>query len=273
MTNRILGALCAAVFLCTAAASAAQQTAPVAPSKAVCTGSLRNVADRTHAKINACVAPLHQLIVQTTYYQNASKEGGTALAALPELTLRYGLSDGVELFVDAPSDIAKSGQRGLGVFYLTHPGYGIKASLARSARAAYAVSFETRPPLDAMAHLSLLPQAELAFTGEWRITSRWSAQAQAGALLFRQRGMSGEQRTAAIFSAAANYDISKRTLLTVQLRSVSSAAMRSSAQSMGTFGIVQQLSDRAIFRVELGTAFNAAGHTKAHYLGAGFTIR
>src|SRR6185503_3673751 len=126
---------------------------------------------------------------------------------------------------------------------------------------AYAVSFETRPPLDAMAHLSLLPQAELAFTGEWRITSRWSAQVQAGALLFRQRGMDGEQRTAAIISAAANYDFSKRTLLTVQLRSVSAAAMRSSAQSMGTFGIVQQLSDRAIFRVELGTAFNAAGHT------------
>ena len=272
MKNRVLGVLCAAVFLCTAAAPAAEQTLQ-APAKAVCTGGLRNVADKTHAKINACIAPLHGLIVQTTYYQNASREGGTALAALPEMTLRYGLSDGVEIFVDAPSDIAKSGQRGLGVFYLTHPGYGIKASLARSPRSAYAVSFETRPPLDAMAHLSLLPQAELAFTGEWRITSRWSAQAQAGALLFRQRGMEGEQRTAAIVSAAATYDLSKRTLLTVQLRSVSAAAMRSSAQSMGTFGIVRQLDDRLIFRVELGTAFNAAGHTKAHYLGAGFTFR
>jgi hypothetical protein len=272
MLIRSLAALCVAALLCVGIAPAAQR-ARAANVQSLCSGALRNVADKTHAKINACIAPQGRFILQTTYYQNASKVGGTALAAYPEATLRYGLTENVELYMDVPSDIAKSGQRGAGVFYFTHPGFGVKVRLAHAMRSAYAISFETRPPLDAMAHLSLLPQAEAALTGDWRLTSRWSVQAQAGALRFRQRGMPGDEQTAAIFSAAANYDLSKRTTVAVQLRSLSAAAIRSSAQSMGTLGIVQELNDRAIFRVELGTAFNAAGHTKAHYLGAGFTIR
>jgi hypothetical protein len=272
MLIRSFGALCVAVFLVSGAASATQKSNATNVQQ-LCSGALRNIADKTHAKINACIAPRKRLILQTTYYQNASKEGGTALAAYPEATLRYGLAENVEFFLDIPSDIAKSGQKGAGVFYFTHPGYGIKVRIAHTMRSAYAISFETEPPLDAMAHLSLLPQAETDLNGEWRLTSRWSVQAQIGALRFRQRGMEGDQQTATIFSAAANYDLSKRTTVAVQLRSLSAAAIHSSAQSMGTLGIVQQLDDRLIFRIELGTSFNAAGHTKAHYLGAGFTIR
>lgn len=267
----------AAVFLALAGpARANEQVAPraAAPAKAVCDGSLRALANTSHARMTPCLVNRGTVVVESMYYQNASRVGGTALAAYPEATLRIGLGDRLELFIDAPSDVAKSGEGGLGVFYFTHPGFGIKAQLSSGKTFASSISFETTPQLYALAHLSLIPVADAAFTGSW-IPARSNVvlSAQVGAFWFRQRGMGHAQRTATTLGVGITAPIMRGTWLTLQLRSFSVAAMHSSAQSSGVLSLQRELGRNVLANVQLGTAFNAAGHSKAHFLGFGFTIR
>ena len=276
MELRGLG-LTAAVFLaCAGQALAIDHAAPKGPppAHAVCDGTLRALANTTHARMTPCLVRRGSVVVETMYYQNASSVGGTALAAYPEATVRIGLADRLEIFVDAPSDVAKSGENGLGVFYFTHPGFGLKAQLSSSSTFASSFSVETRPQLHALAHLSLLPMADATLTGSWMLHhSNIVLSAQTGAFLFRQRGMEHQQRAAATFAVGITAPILRRTWMTLQLRSVSAAAMHSGAQSMGTMSIEHEIGRNVLANLQLGTAFNAAGHSKAHYLGIGFTIR
>ena len=176
--------------------------------------------------------------------------------------------------MDAPSDVAKSGNNGLGVFYFTHPGFGVKAQLSSSNTFASSLSVETSPQLHALAHLSLVPVADATFTGSWMFKrSDIVVTAQAGAFWFRQRGMEREQRTAATFAIGITAPVLKRTWVSLQLNSISTAAMNSSAQSRGTLSVQHEIGRNVLANVQLGTAFNASGHSKAHYLGVGFTIR
>jgi hypothetical protein len=275
MELRISGGIAAAFFACSAAALAIDQPAPKGPPvKAVCDQSLRSIANTSHARMSPCIVRRGQLVVESMYYQNASSEGGTALAAYPEATFRIGISPRVELFVDAPSDVAKSGTHGEGVFYLTHPGFGLKALLSSSSTFATSISVESSPQLHALAHLSLIPLADATLTASWM--PRRSAivlTAQAGAFLFRQRGMGHEQRTAATFALGITAPVMKKTWLSLQLNSISTAAMNSPAQSTGTLSLQHEIGRNVLANIQLGTAFNAAGHSKAHYLGFGFTIR
>lgn len=275
MELRIAGAIAAVFLACSSAARAVEQPVPKGPPvKAVCDGSLRSLANSSHARMTPCIVRRGQIVIETMYYQNASREGGTALAAYPEATIRLALSPRVELFVDAPSDVAKSGTNGLGVFYFTHPGFGLKALLSSSSTFASSVSLETSPQLHALAHLSLMPVADLTFTGTWMPWhSNLILTAQAGAFRFRQRGMEHEQRTAATFGLAVTAPIMRKTWLSLQLGSISIAAMHSSAQSTGTLSLQHEIGRNVLANVQVGTAFNAAGRSKAHYLGVGFTIR
>ncbi len=275
MELRISGGIAAAFFACTTMALAVDQPAPKGPPvKAICDQSLRSIANTSHARMTPCIVRRGQIVIETMYYQNASSVGGTALAAYPEATIRLALSPRVEVFVDAPSDVAKSGNNGLGVFYFTHPGFGVKALLSSSSTFASSVSFETNPQLHALAHLSLIPVTDLTFTGSWMPRrSNLIFSAQAGAFWFRQRGMGHEQRTAATFAIGVTAPIMRKTWLTLQLRSFSEAAIHSSAQSSGTLSLQHEIGRNVLANLQLGTAFNAAGHSKAHYLGVGFTIR
>jgi hypothetical protein len=277
MELRYLG-FTAAVFLAFSlpaqAVSHVVPRGPAAAKTAVCDGSLRALANTSHARMTPCLVKRGSVVIESMYYQNASSIGGTALAAYPEATVRIGLGNRLELFIDTPSDVAKSGDAGLGVFYFTHPGFGLKAQLSSGKTFASSFSLESSPRLNALAHLSLIPVGEAQFTGSW-ISSRSNIvlSAQAGAFWFRQRGMGHEQRTAATFALAVTAPIMRRTWLTLQLRSLSVAAMNSSAQSTGTMSIQHEIGRNVLANVQLGTAFNAAGHSKAHYLGFGFTIR
>ena len=275
MERRVLGGIAAAFLSLSAPALAVEQAAPKGPPvKAVCDQSLRSIANTSHARMSPCIVRRGQLVIESMYYQNASKEGGTALAAYPEATFRVGLSPRVELFVDAPSDVAKSGTHGEGVFYFTHPGVGIKALLSSSGTFASSLSVETNPQLNALAHLSLIPVADATVTGSWMPRrSNVVLSAQAGAFWFRQRGMGHQQRTAATFAVGVTTPIMRKTWLTLMLRSFSVAAMNSSAQSSGTLSVQHEIGRNVLANLQLGTAFNAAGHSKAHYLGFGFTIR
>lgn len=267
----------AAVFLALAGrAQAAEHVVPraPAPAKAVCDGSLRALANTSHARMTPCLVKRGTVVIESMYYQNASRVGGTALAAYPESTLRIGLDDRLELFIDAPSDVAKSGEGGRGVFYFTHPGFGLKAQLSSGKTFASSIFFEATPQLHALAHLSLIPVADAAVSGSWMpMRSNIVLSAQAGAFWFRQRGMGHAQRAAATFAIGVTTPIMKGTWLTLQLRSISAATMRSSAQSTGTLSVQHEIGRNVLANVQLGTAFNAAGRSKAHYLGFGFTIR
>lgn len=290
MEFRGLGVLAAVFLALSGSAVAAEQPLALVPPavaapkpagstssrqiEALCGETVHAVANPTHAKLNPCVVGRGHTVIDITYYQNASKVGGTALAAYPEATVRIGVARNVEVFFDAPSDVAKSGLNGLGVFYFTHLGVGVKAQLTRTPVFVSSVSFETRPQLNALAHLSLEPMANAELTGSWAPRrSNLVFTAQAGAFWFRQRGMGHAQRTAATFSLAATTPIARKTWLTLQLRSFSVAALNSSAQSSGTLSVQHEFGRNVLVSLQLGTAFNAAGHSKAHYLGVGFTIR
>ena len=275
MELRIFGGIAVAFFACSALALAVDQPVPKGPPvRTICDQSLRSIANTSHARMTPCIVRRGQIVIETMYYQNASSVGGTALAAYPEATIRLALSPRVEFFVDAPSDVAKSGNNGLGVFYFTHPGFGLKALLSSSSTFASSVSIETNPQLNALAHLSLIPVTDVTFTGSWMPRrSNLIFSAQAGAFWFRQRGMGHEQRTAATFGLGVTAPIMRKTWLTFQFRSFSEAAMNSSAQSTGTLSLQHEIGRNVLANVQLGTAFNAAGHSKAHYLGVGFTIR
>jgi hypothetical protein len=275
MELRFLGVLAAVFFALSGVAPAVEQAAPKGPPiKAICDQSLRSIANTTHARATPCIVRRGHIVIETMYYQNASSVGGTALAAYPEATFRIGLTPNLELFIDAPSDVAKSGENGAGVFYFTHPGFGLKAQLSSSSSFASSLSLETRPQLHALAHLSLLPVADATFTGSWMLRrSEIMVTAQTGAFWFRQRDMGHAQRTAATFAIGITAPIMKKTWLALQMRSFSVAAINSSAQSSGTLSLQREIGRNVLANLQLGTAFNAAGHSKAHYLGFGFTIR
>lgn len=290
MELRVLGVIAAVFFALSGSALAAETPLALVPQavaapnpagstvsrqiEALCGQTVHAIANPTHAKLNACVVPRGQSVIDITYYQNASKVGGTALAAYPEATIRFGVARNLEMFVDAPSDVAKSGLDGLGVFYFTHPGFGLKAQLMQTRVFASSFSVETRPQLNALSHMSLVPLAEAALTGSWAPPrSNLILTAQGGAFWFRQRGMGHAQRTSATFALAVTAPVAHKTWLTLQLRSISAAAMNSAAQTSGTLSVQHEFGRNVLISAQLGTAFNAAGHSKAHYLGFGFTIR
>ncbi len=62
------------------------------PAKAVCDGSLRSLANTSHARMTPCIVRPGRIVIESMYYQNASSVGGTALAAYPEPTFRIGLA-------------------------------------------------------------------------------------------------------------------------------------------------------------------------------------
>jgi hypothetical protein len=272
MLRRLLIVFCALAFVFPIRALASEVSH--AKFKRSCNGSLSAMANSTHAKLDACVVQPQEVVVETTYYQNASKVGGTALAAYPEMSVRVGAAPHVEAFFDVPSDVAKSGYDGEGIFYVTHPGFGLKEQLFSYGTFAISFSLEARPPLDALAHMTVLPLETAALSSQWLPrASNVSLGMQIGALQFDQRGMGHEQRTAAMFAASMTAPIWTATSVTLQLRSFSKASIGSSAQSSGTVGVTRRLGDDALFHVEAGSAFNAACRSKAHYLGAGFTLR
>ena len=238
-----------------------------------CAGaSLRAVASRTHAKLTPCVATTHRFILETTYYQNASRVGGTALAAYPEARLRYGIAPRAELFVDAPSEIAKSGYRGAGIYTMTSTGFGAKYELARSHGAVYAVSAESHPPLGALANLNLVPLFDLHVSANWSPARGRSMGFQAGSVNYNNVRHT-HLRSSALVAGWITQETGPRTSFTLELATQSNVYSKSRAQSSGVFSISQLLSQNLLFNIELGSAFNAQRNSKPHYLGAGFTVR
>lgn len=271
MQRRLKGV---AIFaLAAAAAGLPVQAATAHPSaaKPVCDGSIRSVAQHSHARINACLVRPGRVMIETSYYQNASRVGGSALAAYPEARLRIGVLPGVEMFYDAPSEIAKSGLRGAGIYYMTRPGFGARIQLSRKLRSATSLAFEWRPRLDEMANMTLAPAWHATLSSQWQAArSNVLFGAEAGVLNYRENSV---QRSALMLSGGAEKPVGPLTSLAVRLRTVNDFALGSSAQAGGAFSVLQSLGRDTLFNVELGTSFNRCQNIKAHYLAAGFALR
>lgn len=243
------------------------------PSAACAGRTLRAVASRTHGKVNACIATLHRFILETTYYQNASRVGGTALAAFPEARIRYGLAPRIEAFVDYPSEIAKSGDRGTGVYFMTGAGVGAKIGLGEFHGALLSLSGEEHPPLSALANTAIVPDSLYNLYANWSPRRAWLLGASLGSYSYTQSNIGFAHVVTPTAAFSLSHDLSVRYGITAELATQSVAAFGGSAQSSGTIAIQRVIDPHLIFSFELGTAFNASAGSKPHYMGFGFTVR
>lgn len=235
------------------------------------TGSLRSLASRTHTKLTPCVAAPHKFILETTYYQNASRIGGTALAAYPEARIRYGVAPHWELFVDTPSEIAKSGERGRGIYTMTQTGVGAKVDFARIRNVVYSLSVEGHPPLGALANLNLVPLSDVHLSANWTAGHRREFAVETGVINYATV-FHNHLRATSLVAISGTQTLDPLTSVTLELANQSHVYRGSRSQSSGVFSVQRMLSNRVLFNVELGTAFDASANSKPHYLGAGFTI-
>lgn len=260
------------IALLAVAAGAVAVPAQAARYDAPCSATLRSVASRSHSRVSACVAQRGQVITETMYYQNASKVGGTALAAFPEARTRYGVAPHLELFFDWPSEIAKSGLRGSGVYYMTQTGIGAKLEFARKAGFDYSLTLERRPPMNAFANMEIVPNADVHVDASWAPTLRSTATLEVGMLNYSQRGVPGWSHTSPTAAFEFTHEIDRKTALSFELATQSVAAFGGSARSAVTVGMQRTLSKHAQVNLELGSSFNATAGSKPHELGFGFIV-
>jgi len=203
------------------------------------------------------------------YYQNASKVGGTAVAGYPQLRVRYGLAPRVEIFYDAPSELAVSAKHG-GQFYAAHPGLGVQAEIARSGALVFSLSAQSHPQLSPLANLYLVPLADVHLAATWS-GLREDFAVEVGTLNFiaTNRG----HRRSSLFSAfSAGRSIAPGTWLSGELGIQSNASYGSAGAARGILSVTRELSANSLFTADLGTTFNASANSKPHYIGAGFTF-
>jgi hypothetical protein len=212
-----------------------------------------------------CAAPPGTLIVETLYYQNASRTGGTALAAYPLFRLRTGIAGRLEAIVDAPSQIAESGPHGIGLYPTTHFGYGFNYTLASNARLAAAIGIEALPPNSRFTVNQTQAKYILDLTAGYRLTPRATLSAIATGASSLSVGLQRVDPAAALRYA---YDTSATTQLSTDF-GARIVARHAGAQSYGDVAVSQRLRRNVTFDVGLGTAFNPVSNAKAHYLASG----
>jgi len=215
-----------------------------------------------------CAVPKGTLLLETLYYQNASRIGGTALAAYPLFRLRTGIARGLEAFVDAPSQIAESGEHGVGLYPTTHFGYGLNYTIASNERMASAVGIEAVPPNSRFNVSENQAKYVVDLTAGYQLSARATLSAIATAASSLVVGFQRVDPAAAVRYA---YDTSASTQVSTDFgeRIVAKHAV---AQSYGDVAVNQRLGKNTTFDVGLGTTFNMVSNAKAHYLASGFNI-
>jgi hypothetical protein len=234
---------------------------------------IRAAASRTHTQKPPRAIRPHRVIFESAYYQNASKAGGTALAEFPEARVRYGALQNLEVFYDAPSEIAKSGLKGTGVYYKTHSGYGMNYEIARTGLVSYSLSGEINPPLSALANTRLKPASDVDIAATWFLGSFMQYKAQVGTLDYTEDSGRTRHRSSPMAALFATRSFDTKTFFTAGFDEQSRAYFGTGAQTSGIVGVRRELSQQTLVNVEVGSAFNAAGRSKPHYLAFGFVAR
>ena len=213
-----------------------------------------------------CTVQRGALLIESTYLQNASAVGGTALAAYPMLQLRTGIFNRVEFVFHSPSQVAESGVAGAGLYPMTRLGYGARYTASQTARSAVALVAEVLPPMSRFSPTHVQSKYLLGLTSEFELNSKISFGLSASGTSSATSGFN-----IVVPSAAAKlaYSVSPATQVSSDL-GMRLVSRHSVAQSFGDVSVDQRLGKRLLFNVGLGTAFNPVGNAKAHYLASGF---
>ncbi len=227
------------------------------------------LADGQNGIDSPCTVAPGGLMVEALYLQDASRVGGTALAVYPMFRIRTGLTDRLEATLDTPSQIAESGQAGVGLYPTTHLGFGLDYTVAQNDRLALALGVERLPPISDFATTAAQAKYALDVSSGYRLTPKVTLQAFASGASSSRSGFNQVYPSVAIGAA---YTLSMATQLSVGL-GTRQLARRSTAQSFGNVAADQRLSKRVVFNIGLGTTFNPVSNAKAHYLASGFNYR
>ncbi|HEX8805584.1 MAG TPA: hypothetical protein VF741_01500 [Candidatus Aquilonibacter sp.] len=259
----ILGDVFNRVFV-VVATSCALATLPLGAQAAMTHAAACTISHTQH-----CVVKTHRVAISTTYYQNASRVGGTALAGYPLLRAVYGVAPNAELFYDAPNELAVSSH---GAHYeMVHSGIGAQGTIAQTGDMALMLTAESRPPLSPLANLYVSPLADVHATATWSTLDGSDIAAQVGTLNYIATNR-GHRRSSMFDTLSATTPIATGTWLAGEIGTQSNATYASAGQTRGTASIKRSIGNDALFKVDLGTTLNASGGSKPHYLGAGFTF-
>jgi hypothetical protein len=244
--------------------------AAAADTTGICATTNAPVFDDTISGITSpCATAPGTVVAETTYIQNASRVGGTALATYPMITLRTGLTRNLAFDLDPPSEVAESGERGLGVYVPTHLGYGLSYTAAETSRMAVAMFTSLLPPVNRFAPSLVQPKYALGLTSAYALGSRYSL------------GFSGQETSSATHgfdriqpsgALSADYDASADTQISTDVGTRVNGR-RALAQSYGDVAVDKSLAKHFIFKVGLGTTFNPVANSKPHYLASGLDYR
>jgi hypothetical protein len=215
-----------------------------------------------------CAVTPGSLLIETLYYQNASRIGGTALAAYPLFRLRTGIVRRLEAVVDLPSQVAESGLNGAGLYPRTQMGYGLNYTALTNARLAAAFGAEVLPPSSRFTVNQAQPRYVVDFTVGYHLLPRATLSAIATGSSSRQVGFNQVSPAAAVRMA---YDSSVATQFSTDL-GTRVVTRHSVAQSYGDVAVNERLRKNTTFTVGLGTTFNPVSNAKAHYLASGLNF-
>jgi hypothetical protein len=214
-----------------------------------------------------CITPRKALVAQATYLQNASAVGGTALAAYPMLDVRTGILPNLEFAFHTPSQIAESGPRGIGLYPSTHLGYGLRYGAISSARFALAAVTDILPAMSRFSPNETQPRYVFGFSSVYAVNAKLllgfaSSATSSGKVGFEQILPSQALTSAYMFRPGTQIstDIGNRF------------PGRRSPQNFGDIAVNQSLGKTMTFKVGVGTTFNTAMQSKAHYLASGFNL-
>jgi len=226
--------------------------------------------DRPTTVTRACVVPQSTILLENGYYQNASKIGSTALAAYPLTRLRVGVAPRIEIVLDAPAQYAESGAGGVGLYPRSQLGFGAKWLFARSPLLQLTLGAEASPPIDRNIPTSTHSRYDADVAAALTLDRLTSLNASLGVVSFAENQ---HNESAGLRSGiAVRRTVARGTTVIGEITFRSSAA-NGNAQTSGAIYVQQALNRSALVDIGLGTAFNAAGNAKAHYLGFGVSIR
>jgi hypothetical protein len=216
-----------------------------------------------------CALAPKSIAIGAVYLQNASRAGGTALAAYPLVDVNAGIVPRVQLTLDLPSEIAQSMPGGRGAYPVTHFGVGATYTFAQSATASTALVTDVMPPDSRFAPTNAQSRYLLGITSSAAIAKKWTLGAEGNGT---SSATSGFGRIEPSLAATAGYQPGEFTQFTSDLGE-RVFTRHGHAQSFSDVGVDQVVNRKLTFTVGIGTTFNAVDNTKPHYLASGFTYR
>lgn len=215
-----------------------------------------------------CVTQRGSVVAESTYIQNASAVGGTNYAAYPMLDLRTGVLPHIEFAFHSPSQVAESGPRGIGLYPITHLGYGLRFAAVTEPRLAVAVATDVLPPISRFSPNQTQARYVFGVTSAYEFTPRF---AMGFAASGTSSGVVGFARFLPAQIFKASYKVGSGTAISADIGSREPG--RRAPQNFGDIAVDQFFSTHVAFKLGVGSAFNSAMNSKAHYLATGFDYR